>query len=175
MQKSRSMSIRRTAQKISVEILHEDPNILLRFVLTIVDVNGRVFKQTKLPSLTERPRYPGRPSPSTNEVPAHALLGYRPTLRIDVSNLPYPSSIEAIHRAKETQAMQEKIQKQLEKAKTAQKAYYDSKHSAKRFHVGDWVLLNAKNFRMLCPTRKLDHKFVGPFQIIESWNTQVVQ
>ncbi|ODH43107.1 hypothetical protein ACO22_01110 [Paracoccidioides brasiliensis] len=55
--------------------------------------------------------------------------------------------------------MQEKIQKQLEKAKTVQKAYYDSKHSAKRFHVGDWVLLNAKNFRMLCPTRKLDHKF----------------
>ncbi|KGY14660.1 hypothetical protein PABG_12532 [Paracoccidioides brasiliensis Pb03] len=68
--------------------------------------------------------------------------------------------------------MREKIQKQLEKAKSAHKAYYDSKHSAKRFHVGDWVLLNAKNFRMLRPARKLDHKYVGHFQFIESWNTQ---
>jgi len=46
-------------------------------------------------------------------------------------------------------------------------------HSASRcipippFNVGDTVWLDAWNIRTTCPSKKLDHRFLGPFPIVE--------
>ncbi|OJD26989.1 hypothetical protein ACJ73_01623 [Blastomyces percursus] len=47
MQESRLMSIRRTAQKIYLDILHEDPNIFLPFILTISETACRSFNVSR--------------------------------------------------------------------------------------------------------------------------------
>jgi len=46
-------------------------------------------------------------------------------------------------------------------------------HSASRrlpippFKVGDTVWLDSQNIRTTCPSKKLDHRFLGPFPIME--------
>ncbi|OJD25597.1 hypothetical protein ACJ73_03034 [Blastomyces percursus] len=52
-------------------------------------------------------------------------------------------------------------------AKDAEKKYYDQCHIPKTFSIGDWVMLRSKNITTLRPSRKLDHRFLGPFQIID--------
>jgi hypothetical protein len=44
--------------------------------------------------------------------------------------------------------------------------YYDKKSKeAAKLKVGDLMMLNSKNLRTRRPSRKLDHKMHGPFQI----------
>src|SRR5882672_5304669 len=35
------------------------------------------------------------------------------------------------------------------------------------FQVGDTVWLDSRNIKTTCPSKKLDHRFLGPFQIVE--------
>ncbi|EGE08378.1 hypothetical protein TEQG_08798 [Trichophyton equinum CBS 127.97] len=95
---------------------------------------------------------------STGEAPAVALMGYKPELQINMSSKPprLPLVIEAAEH----------------KARDDQKKYYDRNHLPVSFDVGDWVLLNGKNLKMVRPARKLDHKYLGPFQVLEKWGSQ---
>ena len=44
---------------------------------------------------------------------------------------------------------------------------YNQKHTPRTFKVGDKVWLNAKNIRTVRPSKKLDYKYFGPFQILD--------
>ena len=53
-------------------------------------------------------------------------------------------------------------------AQRTQAAYYDkSKRPIPTLNIGDEVYLNTKNIQTERPSKKLDHKRVGPFKIIE--------
>ncbi|EGE03253.1 hypothetical protein TEQG_08625 [Trichophyton equinum CBS 127.97] len=58
------------------------------------------------------------------------------------------------------------------KARDNQKKYYNRNHLLVSFDVGDWVLLNRKNLKIVRPTKKLDHKYLGLFQVLEKWGSQ---
>ena len=50
---------------------------------------------------------------------------------------------------------------------------YNKKHTLMKFVIGDKVLLHTKNLRTLCPSRKLDDKYFGPFEIEDVVRLQV--
>ena len=47
------------------------------------------------------------------------------------------------------------------------KKYYNKKHKAKKYEVGDKVLLSTRNIRTRYTSPKLLDKFLGPFSIVE--------
>jgi hypothetical protein len=56
--------------------------------------------------------------------------------------------------------------KGLEAAQERMRRYADpDRKEAPVYQVGDLVMLNGRNIQTRCPTRKMDHKNPGPFQI----------
>jgi hypothetical protein len=58
------------------------------------------------------------------------------------------------------------LSQRLEEARQTQAKYYDQKHIPHTYKVGDKVLLNAKNIKTTRPSKKLDHKYIGPFEVL---------
>jgi len=54
----------------------------------------------------------------------------------------------------------------LKAAAEDMKRYYDARHRPEEFKPGDHVWLNAKDLITERPSKKLDHKRLGPFKII---------
>ena len=71
-------------------------------------------------------------------------------------------------RAVNLLAIQRNLEKQLAKAVALQAKYYDSKHLPRTFAVGEFVYLNSKNIDSTKPSKKLDWKYYGPYQI-QDW------
>ena len=74
----------------------------------------------------------------------------------------------ARERAVNLLAMQQNLEKRLAKAVASQAKYYNSKHLPRTFAVGDFVYLNSKNIDLTRPSKKLDWKYYGPYQI-QDW------
>ena len=53
-----------------------------------------------------------------------------------------------------------------------QAKYYNKRHENKTYQLGDKVLLRSLNIRTLRPKKKIDHRQLGPFEIIEKIGTQ---
>jgi hypothetical protein len=63
-------------------------------------------------------------------------------------------------------SVHEETQKSLEEAQERMRRYADPKRKdAPTYQVGDLVMLNGRNIQTRRPSRKLDHKTHGPFQI----------
>ena len=52
-----------------------------------------------------------------------------------------------------------------EAAKEAQATYYNARHKPQEFSIGQLVLLSARNIRTRRPNKKLDHRWLGPFEV----------
>ena len=63
-------------------------------------------------------------------------------------------------------AMHRRLEKRLAKAVAFQAKYYNSKHIAREYNVGDLIYLNSKNIDSTRLTKKLDQKFYGPYTVI---------
>src|SRR6266481_415304 len=62
--------------------------------------------------------------------------------------------------------MQDKAKAALEHAADEMAQYYDHQRSpAPTYEVRAKVWLNTQNYTTTCPTKKLDHKWLGPFVI----------
>jgi len=110
---------------------------------------------------------------STGISPAEALMGYLPTLRINVDNEPPEKSAPAAkERAEQLIEVRTLLETNLQEAQESQKKYHDRKHKPMKFEVGDKVWLKAKNIRTMRPSKKLDHRQLGPFRIIAAWGKQ---
>ncbi len=77
------------------------------------------------------------------------------------------STVEAADDfAQQMSQMQDKAKAALEHAADKMAWYYDHRRSpAPAYKVGAKVWLNAQNYMTTCPTKKLDHKWLGPFVI----------
>ena len=60
----------------------------------------------------------------------------------------------------------------LQRSVGLQQKYYDRKHRDIHYNVGDLVLLSTRNLKMKGTPGKLQRRFVGPFQVIETIGQQ---
>jgi hypothetical protein len=64
--------------------------------------------------------------------------------------------------------MQDEAKAALMHAAEEMSKYYDwNQAKAPEYHVGDQVWLDAQNYSTDCPTKKLDHKWLGPFKVLK--------
>lgn len=105
--------------------------------------------------------------------PAYALMGIRPDLRLSVQTQEQEQEAgDVATRVNEMVVMREQLRTRLQRAKEIMKRNADKKRMDKNFRVSDWVLLRNKNIAQKRPARKIDYRYVGPFQIAEKVGQQ---
>jgi len=110
---------------------------------------------------------------STGVSPFYALYGYHPELTWDVDDdMKKGEAPAARERAIQINRVREQLLKRLENAIAYQKSYYDKHHKPKSYNVGDKVMLATKNLQLARPSKKLNHKFIGPYRILNPVGSQ---
>jgi len=96
--------------------------------------------------------------------PFYANYGFHPVAVGTASTEPLnPASTVYAHWMK---AVHDEARKGLEEAQERMRRYTDpARKTPPAYQVGDLVMLNGRNIKTRCPSRKLDHKNQGPFQI----------
>ena len=98
--------------------------------------------------------------------PYYANFGYHPG-----NNYPAVEVISKVPAAEELvltlKKLREDMRESLLLAQKRMAKYYNRKvaENELKFKVGDWVMVNAKDFKTIRPSKKLDHKMRGKFQI----------
>lgn len=105
--------------------------------------------------------------------PFYALYGYDPELCAEVRDEPLregvPAAAERVERLiREREALAE----HWHVAREAQAKGYNRTHQPRSYQVGDQVMLSAKNLKVREPSRKLSHRYIGPFQVLAAVGTQ---
>jgi len=74
---------------------------------------------------------------------------------------------EAVRTVEDLDTMREAMRENMKAAQTRMAKYYSQKLSNKelQFKVGEWVMVNAKNIKTKGPSKKLDYKLRGKFEI----------
>jgi hypothetical protein len=79
----------------------------------------------------------------------------------------------------EREAFLEDVHHRLKQAQAVQKGFYDTKHQAVSYNVGDWVLLRLRNRPVaslsLAPKGKLQPRFFDPYRVTEIINDAAVR
>ena len=101
------------------------------------------------------------------------LMNFCRDLHINVDvELSESNAPTAQKQVKEMENMCKDLAILLTHANEIQKKYYDQQHKFMMFQIGNKVLMQAKNFCMIQPSHKLDHRQLGPFTIIDAWGKQ---
>lgn len=101
---------------------------------------------------------------ATGMSPFYANYGWHPAAN-------NPRSVDVLHPASNAythwiQGAVDRAREVLQETRTRMALYTDKKRKeAPLYEVGDAVMLSTKNLRLKRPSRKLGHKFIGPFQI----------
>ena len=108
--------------------------------------------------------YNNRVHSATRRTPFELASGQHPWMGSEPTR---SSTVEAADDfAQQMSQMQEEAKAALEHAADEMAQYYDRRRSpAPAYEVGDKVWLNAQNYTTTRPTKKLDHKWLGPFVI----------
>ena len=64
------------------------------------------------------------------------------------------------------------LSERLDRANAYQARYYNKDHKPKENVVGELVMLSTRNLKQKWPSKKLTHKFVGPFRIEDEVGVQ---
>ncbi len=112
------------------------------------------------------------PNASTKVTPFYALFGHHPRADNLVSPAEFtqhnvPAGEEFVTHISTTQAQ---VIQELSKAQAAYKAQSDRRRQPCTFRVGDKVWLLRRNIATHHPCSKLDHRRLGPFEIVEKVN-----
>jgi hypothetical protein len=78
----------------------------------------------------------------------------------------------AKERANELIQIRKKLENSWRRTKDSQVKWYDKNHIPISFNVGEQVLLSSKNIKTIRSSKKLDHRFLGPFKILEKRGNQ---
>src|SRR5271170_2901380 len=109
---------------------------------------------------------------ATRQSPFFMTYGYHPEFHMPLN--PVTTSPTAKDRLNELHHVREDAQAALRLAKETMKIYYD-RHvgDTLSFEKGELVWLDAANVKLKQPSRKLSHKRLGPFAVVEKigeWN-----
>lgn len=112
---------------------------------------------------------------ATTMSPFFVNKGYHPTAFFSTNEPPSPDSITspaAQSYADELKNLHKFAQEEISKAQAQSAQQYDKKRQpAPNFQEGDKVWLSAENIRSLRPTKKLDHRQLGPFPVAKKVNS----
>lgn len=111
-------------------------------------------------------------SASTGMSPFFVNKGYHPRMSFSPNNTTYETVRQRILAAKadsisdQMEEINKKAQENMAKAQT-QMVHQANKHRQDiTFEVGDMVYLSTKNLKTDRPSKKLDHKRIGPYQVL---------
>jgi hypothetical protein len=115
---------------------------------------------------------------STGVTPFYVEQMVHPSIEEAVRNVPVNGSVPDVPDAKTWAEQMVELRAFLEKrwreATATQRKYADRHTKLHEFAVGDMVWLSGKNIRTKRPSKKLDHKFYGPYPVIERVGTQAL-
>lgn len=110
-------------------------------------------------------------SESTQVSPFFALHGYHPRATTDLrpATDPTPGDPEALAAATTLQEIHEHLRAEMSRAQAIQAENGDRRRTpAPIFRPGDWVWLDARNITTRRPSKKLDHRRLGPYEVLET-------
>src|SRR4029077_763570 len=103
---------------------------------------------------------------ATKVTPYFANFGYHPGHNYSAVEVisKVPAAEESVLTLKK---LRQDMREQLLLAQQRMAKYYNKKVAEQepQFKVGDWVMVNAKDFKTMRPSKKLDHKMRGKFRI----------
>ncbi len=111
----------------------------------------------------------------TGETPFFLAYGIHPSM---LDSLQVSSEINiplASERAQSLVKIQSRLEKEWVEHNAKGEKYYNAKHEAKTYKVGDKVWLSGRNIRTVRPAKKLDYKYHGPYMISRCIGTQAYQ
>ena len=117
-------------------------------------------------------------SEATNLSPFFALHGYHPraTTSLLPATEPIPGDPDALAAATAIQDIHDHLRAEMGRAQTIQAEGGNRRRTpAPVFRPGDRVWLDARNIKTRKPSVKLDHRRLGPYELIESVGTSAVR
>ena len=113
------------------------------------------------------------PNSSTGYSPFFLNYGYHPVMPVELLKGDEEVQIEAVENFVErVQNEWKQARKILLHSVQTQQRYYNQRHRAVEYAVGDLILLSTKNLKFKNVPVKLQKRFVGPFEITEKIGTQ---
>jgi hypothetical protein len=110
-------------------------------------------------------------SETTNCSPFYGNYGFHPRMTFGQHPVQNPSDIREVNAKQIADRMGQLFEEMKAEMKRAQAIYSEQANMSRRagtqLAVGDRVWLDARNFSTIRPSKKLDWKRVGPYQIIE--------
>lgn len=105
--------------------------------------------------------------------PFFLMYGYHPEVRYKIEDDSIRGKVPAANeRIKRLQALRDETAERLRGAIETQAKYYNKTHQPQEYKVGQLVMLATKNLKQKRPSKKLAHKYVGPFRIIDKVGAQ---
>ena len=113
------------------------------------------------------------PNASTGFSPFYLNYGYEPVVPIQLLRGDELAKTESVAAFVQRVSSDWKLARQnLDRSVHLQSKYYDAKNRDVGYKVGDLVLLSTRNLKMKGTPGKLQKRFVGPFQVIETIGEQ---
>ena len=106
------------------------------------------------------------------------LHGHHPRATADLqpTTEPTPGDVDALASATALHEIHEYLRTEMSRAQSIQAEGADRRRSpAPIFRPGDRVWLDARNIKTRCPTKKLDHRRLRPYKVIESVGPSAVR
>ena len=105
--------------------------------------------------------------------PFHLMYGYHPEIRYEIEDDSAEGKVPAANdRIKQLQTLRDETAERLRSAIELHAKYYNKSHLPQEYKVGDLVMLATKNLKQKRPSKKLSHKYVGPFRIVDKVGAQ---
>ncbi len=113
---------------------------------------------------------------STGVTPLYTEKGFHPSIEATVEAIPADKTVpdvpDAKARAKRLVELRTAIEQRWKEVTATQRKYADRRTIPHEFAVGDMVWLSGKNIRTKRPSKMLDHRFYGPYPVVERKGTQ---
>ena len=105
--------------------------------------------------------------------PFEAMHGHSLDTRQGIEDDPTKGEIPtAKQNAQNIVEVQKRLEESWRKTKESQAKWYNQTHHPRSFSPKDFVLLSSKNIKTVRTSQKLDHRFLGPFEIEKRIGTQ---
>ena len=103
---------------------------------------------------------------SAGASPFYLMYGYNPEIHYEVEDNSIKGGVpSAKERVKRLHDIRNQLMQRLQRANAEQTKYYNANHKSKKYAVGDLILLSTRNLKQKRPSKKLSHRFVGPFRV----------
>jgi len=110
---------------------------------------------------------------ATAITPFFACYGFAPQFRFEAEDSSHEERVPAaVERVRELETLRKELARRWEVASGQQTRAYNKNHIPMQFKIGDLVMLSTKNLKQKRPSKKLSHRYIGPFQVQDAIGKQ---